>query len=296
MKRKGDNESTKPRCKKVASGAAVSVARLRPLAECPVCRGLVPDAPLYQCCRGHILCAPCLERLPTNRCPTCRGKYDRPASRNLIAEHLRDDDEIDFEFNCKHAAIGCSFKGDRREAKEHAAGECPFRKVPCPHPKCSALVELCNLMSHLKVAHPKGVYDHKSSGEGVFKNKLWTSSCFNATEAAWTVNAGQYDGQTFFLGCRKEKGLFHLWVSVANGAATASKYEARICIGGDKMSVRHQAKVFPIDLRQEDIWQHDECSSLTDKTVRHCVKAQKPRNDATDREPWMHVNFEMYMV
>ena len=54
--------------------------------ECPVCLETITlDEPIFQCEAGHLLCAPCLNSLVTEICPTCRGKIK---GRALVFEKI----------------------------------------------------------------------------------------------------------------------------------------------------------------------------------------------------------------
>merc|ERR1711915_196157 len=56
--------------------------------ECPVCRDRVGKE-VYQCHRGHLMCASCRVRLLT--CPVCRSLLTLPAIRNRAVEQIVDE-------------------------------------------------------------------------------------------------------------------------------------------------------------------------------------------------------------
>lgn len=53
--------------------------------ECPVCFD-IPDAEIFQCMKGHLICSMCRKKL--KKCPTCRENYTRPTPRNIAMERL----------------------------------------------------------------------------------------------------------------------------------------------------------------------------------------------------------------
>ena len=56
--------------------------------ECPVCKDRVGKE-VYQCHRGHLMCATCRVRLLT--CPVCRSLLTLPAIRNRAVEQIVDE-------------------------------------------------------------------------------------------------------------------------------------------------------------------------------------------------------------
>ncbi|XP_075980918.1 zinc finger TRAF-type-containing protein 1 homolog isoform X4 [Anticarsia gemmatalis] len=135
--------------------------RLGGILCCAVCLDL-PQAAVYQCSNGHLMCAPCFTHLLADArlrdeaatCPNCRVEISKTsASRNLAVEKtvselpseckyctcvfprhsLQHHEENTCEerlTGCRYACIGCPWLGPAHEAAAHEAA--------CAHPRKSA--------------------------------------------------------------------------------------------------------------------------------------------------------------
>ncbi|XP_047030773.1 cysteine and histidine-rich protein 1 homolog isoform X1 [Helicoverpa zea] len=135
--------------------------RLGGILCCAVCLDL-PQAAVYQCSNGHLMCAPCFTHLLADArlrdeaatCPNCRVEISKTsASRNLAVEKtvselpseckyctcvfprhsLQHHEENTCEerlTGCRFACIGCPWLGPAHEARAHEAA--------CAHPGKSA--------------------------------------------------------------------------------------------------------------------------------------------------------------
>ncbi|XP_039758948.1 cysteine and histidine-rich protein 1 homolog isoform X2 [Pararge aegeria] len=141
--------------------------RLGGILCCAVCLDL-PQAAVYQCSNGHLMCAPCFTHLLADArlrdesasCPNCRIEISKAnASRNLAVEkavselpsacrhctgvfprhslqHHEDQTCEQRVTGCRYACLGCGWRGAAAAGAAHEAA--------CAHPRQSAadLVEL----------------------------------------------------------------------------------------------------------------------------------------------------------
>ncbi|XP_072943020.1 zinc finger TRAF-type-containing protein 1 homolog isoform X2 [Epargyreus clarus] len=153
-KRKSDSASDCAQSEKLEN-------RLGGILCCAVCLDL-PQAAVYQCSNGHLMCAPCFTHLLADArlrdeaatCPNCRVEISKTtASRNLAVEKtvselpseckhctrvfprhsLQAHEEKICEerlTGCRYACIGCPWRGPAHEAGAHEAA--------CAHPARSA--------------------------------------------------------------------------------------------------------------------------------------------------------------
>ncbi|XP_052755667.1 zinc finger TRAF-type-containing protein 1 homolog isoform X4 [Galleria mellonella] len=126
--------------------------RLGGILCCAVCLDL-PQAAVYQCSNGHLMCAPCFTHLLADArlrdesatCPNCRVEISKTsASRNLAVEktvselpseckyctrvfprhslqHHEDSACEERLTGCRYACIGCGWRGPAHEAAAHEA-------------------------------------------------------------------------------------------------------------------------------------------------------------------------------
>ncbi|KAM3959363.1 zinc finger TRAF-type-containing protein 1 homolog [Aphomia sociella] len=145
--------------------------RLGGILCCAVCLDL-PQAAVYQCSNGHLMCAPCFTHLLADArlrdeaatCPNCRVEISKTsASRNLAVEktvselpseckyctkvfprhslqHHEDKTCEERLTGCRYACIGCGWRGPAHEARGHEA--------QCAHPRGSAADVVAVLAAH----------------------------------------------------------------------------------------------------------------------------------------------------
>jgi len=95
--------------------------------ECCVCLQ-EPDAEIFQCYSGHLICKQCYERImsgPKKICPTCRRKFSTIANRNRFAEEVMSKRTV----SCRNP--GCVETMQRLELKKHLETECKKRDRSC---------------------------------------------------------------------------------------------------------------------------------------------------------------------
>ena len=69
---------------KTCAKFTVSADELKDVLECPVCLKVPRQPPIYQCERGHCICAACHSKL--SNCPVCRIPMGK--TRSLIFEKV----------------------------------------------------------------------------------------------------------------------------------------------------------------------------------------------------------------
>ena len=94
------------------------------------------------------MCAPCFKNLAQQHCPTCRGQYDVPARRSLLAEELVSG--ATFTVSCSNVA--CQEMVEGRGMKTHMA-VCQHRVVPCPYSACNEEIALDLVTEHIVLVH-----------------------------------------------------------------------------------------------------------------------------------------------
>ena len=92
------------------------------------------------------MCAPCFKYVLPQQCPTCRGQYDAPVRRSLLAEELVS--SATFAVSCGNMACQELFVG--RELETHMT-YCQHRAVPCPFSACNGAIALESAIQHIVV-------------------------------------------------------------------------------------------------------------------------------------------------
>lgn len=78
--------------------------------ECPICNEYM-SGQIYNCSRGHSLCADCKKML--NKCPFCNANLT--SSRNYVLEEIAEKTKL----RCRNTSAGCTFVGEARIMKVH---------------------------------------------------------------------------------------------------------------------------------------------------------------------------------
>uniref|UniRef100_A0A1B6LI10 RING-type E3 ubiquitin transferase n=1 Tax=Graphocephala atropunctata TaxID=36148 RepID=A0A1B6LI10_9HEMI len=149
------------------------------LLECPVCLDHATP-PIYQCCKGHILCQNCHPRLTT--CPICRSHLpgDRNSAMEKVAEKLM--------YPCKNTVTGCSMMLKLDDKQEHEEG-CGFRHYACIVSTCHWKGYKPELVVHLQSNHSDRLISGSSKevqvpltvqvGGAMFISHHWIQSAHN---------------------------------------------------------------------------------------------------------------------
>ena len=79
---------------------------------------------VLQCKLGHIVCEECYVRLNVaKQCPQCRGSFNRPATRNFLAEKLLKT----IDKRCRYEVMGCRYFAKNSEKLAEHEGLCELR-------------------------------------------------------------------------------------------------------------------------------------------------------------------------
>uniref|UniRef100_A0A0D9ZUD4 RING-type E3 ubiquitin transferase n=1 Tax=Oryza glumipatula TaxID=40148 RepID=A0A0D9ZUD4_9ORYZ len=117
--------------------------------ECGVCC-LPLRPPIFQCEVGHVVCAPCRDKLaPAGRCHVCRaavagGEYRRCHALERLVDAIR--------VACPHAAHGCAARPAYHDVEAHRLA-CPHGPCHCPGERCGFVGSTAALVDHFAAAH-----------------------------------------------------------------------------------------------------------------------------------------------
>jgi len=113
--------------------------------DCPVCHEqLYP--PVYQCCKGHMLCCSCYDTIEQRRqpCPTCRGTLPNPRVECLLFRQIA---KL-LEYECPFP--GCSQKLSFDQVLGHKES-CQRRPFKCGW--CEELHGTAEMVVHMQQKH-----------------------------------------------------------------------------------------------------------------------------------------------
>uniref|UniRef100_A0A0E0KYL6 RING-type E3 ubiquitin transferase n=1 Tax=Oryza punctata TaxID=4537 RepID=A0A0E0KYL6_ORYPU len=117
--------------------------------ECGVCC-LPLRPPIFQCEVGHVVCAPCRDKLaPAGKCYVCRvavagGEYRRCYALERLVDSIR--------VACPHAARGCDATPAYHGLDAHRRA-CPHAVCHCPGEACGFAGSTAALLDHFAAAH-----------------------------------------------------------------------------------------------------------------------------------------------
>lgn len=86
--------------------------------KCPICVE-VPEAEIYQCKNGHVICNKCKDQLTVGRCPQCRVAFEVDGGdliRNRVLESLVKSVVVP----CPFRHNGCSRNFSLKKIKNHS--------------------------------------------------------------------------------------------------------------------------------------------------------------------------------
>jgi len=105
---------------------------------CPVCKQIPRTVPIPVCPNGHIICQPCLNKLETLVCPTCRVPI-LPNKFSVVAAGVASK----LLHLCKFQ--GCKVKMTLTKVKIHELN-CKMRHVECD--RCHEMAPIHNFLNH----------------------------------------------------------------------------------------------------------------------------------------------------
>ena len=153
----------------ISMGMSKLKLSLKEALECPVCRKLPQQIPIYQCNNDHIICLSCHSQLET--CSVCQGSLG--TSRSLVAEKFLEAGKFleSFSEPCKFARHGCDSLVVSNNTEAHAK-ECTFRLVVCPIDSCEHMIPLSKMNDHIKKDHQHGYDMFVSTQSGKYSGNI----------------------------------------------------------------------------------------------------------------------------
>jgi len=115
--------------------------------HCPICHELPRTAPIFNCTRGHLICANCKPRV--NTCPLCRCPNIN--QRNQFAERLLATALDGLVLDCKNKDDGCRVRDLVYKLVDHEK-ICVYRHIQCParhRGACNWLGPLSKMLLHV---------------------------------------------------------------------------------------------------------------------------------------------------
>ena len=206
------------------------------------------------------VCSPCYSLLGAAKpCPECRGQYDSPVRRNVLAERLIA--SATFAVSCGN--MECEEMVLGREVGEHMA-ECKHREVPCPFIRCRNRIKLGSVREHIKLHRPvmcinlKFKFGLSEVLKNNFKNKI---------EFIFPLQVFKQQGQRFYLQCFSRNKMFIATVKVEGGREEAARWRVTVTIPSARKTVSCESEVFPMDMSTTDMINSGECLFLMEKEV-----------------------------
>jgi hypothetical protein len=228
------------------SNAIMIAKELADVVQCVICISVPRSGHIFQCPNGHLTCSKCSQKMDQTLCAVCRAPLPQTRIRSIAAEQMIE--RLGFIFPCAH---GCDFSAAKRELEKHE-NKCQKRLVLCPDSWCKETIPLYTLLQHLDVEFKREV---KNSKDGFFSD-CWAVSD-EAQEAqnyrCWDATICKYVNTMFFTKLIKADGMFHIWLYIAAGAEEAKKYQVKITVANSASSLSLTGKVFPIDIKQDDV-------------------------------------------
>jgi hypothetical protein len=258
------------------TGASIPANTLRENLECPICMEVRFRGRVFQCVRGHHICALCKadETInPIKVCPTCRQGYNYPTTRSFAIESLIHLCEWEANLACMYA--GCISKGSKAQMDEHYY--CDHVQVPCPQRKCPKKMAVNELVQHLKIDHLDiGIWNGPPT-----RCLLLLPLRANQAATRWSMNLCDYDDNTFVRGFKKEPNtnLYYAWVSVLGGPLVAAMYEVEISMKGNRVEFKAICAVHAFAKREMEIVEEKECFILCEAQVEQSRVDYSGNND-----------------
>ena len=236
-------------------GRADIKKKIEEQAQCTICYRITTK--VLQCPNGHLTCENCLKKCDSENCATCRcsltdvkqGTYIRPLAMEILI------DSVDLKRSCNNPS--CDFSASKIAMNRHK-NRCLQRLVPCPMYFCSFEVELTCLMTHLKTNCLKYPIEELK----VTKTSHYSETIKIPNEDFISVDDLEVakfkiiklKTTKFIPKFVRSDGIYYTWIQVLGGHKKASKYSVTITVGkGTDTRITHQGKVFPIDVKQEQI-------------------------------------------
>jgi len=245
--------------------------------ECPVCFKL-PRGQVFQCERGHCVCADCRAKL--TQCPTCRVALGQ--LRNLVAEQLL----TELSHNCKFADHGCTFEETLTALESHEE-ECRYRLVNCSSLSCDTKrVSMAQLEKHIKEDHlPVGDLNAKCYTSGKFLARLNVQGSDLEQPFIYFKPIYIQVGEHIFFrqALRNQEGQWHLWLYMIGTPKECEEctYTIQVFAVGKKERLTYHGCCIPLDHSWEKVTQLGQCLNFSNATAKYFMVGDKIQYQVT---------------
>ena len=183
---------------------------------------------------------------PGHRCSSkcaCRTGPDGKKHQNV--EQVTDlAEQTTVKISCQN--VGCVYFGLKKDLSQHG-NKCEYRLVQCPFRSFCTCPDVLPVNKIIEQCHVARQLNDTETCNMIIGNRG-----FKAVNYSWTKESGNDDH--FILHYAKvDARLMYAWVSVIGDVETASKFKAVITVEDGPTSITHQGKVFPVDVKHEDI-------------------------------------------
>jgi len=231
--------------------------------KCPVCLKLPRKAPVYQCEKGHCVCAECHSKL-TN-CPICRVALGK--IRNLIFEEFL---KV-MVHKCKFGDYGCKFEATIGPLESHEKG-CGHRLVNCPDLTCKTQVSMAHAVEHLRKEHDPSEHPNTRMIQRTF---ILKRADFDKDQC-WVENHITFEDKHFFQECwRSNGGQWTIWVYMLGSRNDCEKQTYTIKLFSQdekrKEKLTYLGYCVPLDMTKEQVASSGNCLSLTDAVAKRLM-------------------------
>ena len=183
----------------------------------------------------------------------------------------------------------------KEDLPEHER-KCEYRNVPCPfHKECKRPeMPLNEVLEHRGSAF----YDirHMERGYDEIEWPLWKTTSPPTPLDITDFRVRMHQGAHFVLQFTSIGSNVYAWVCIIGNAEMAGKFTAKITVGQDgPTTTSHSGKVFPVDMKIEDIREHEDDGVLSfplDKRGRKLLK-QGPQQGPLDRYLRLNIRYEI---
>jgi hypothetical protein len=235
---------------------------LEAILECIICHVVPRNGPIFQCTNGHLVCEECSEKTAAAKsCSVCQVRLPHTKSRCIAAEQVIE--KTDFVFDCVNAGDGCHFSAVRKRLQKHE-GSCEARMVPCPDAPCKESLPLNKLLQHLEFKTDRYTPVYK---DAVLTAKF-TCSDMTLQNLGWRVQICKHAINTFFAKFVRVNGIFYTWLYIVADEDVAKKYQVKITIANPTIFFSCTWKVFPIDLKEEVMFERDDVLTFGESLFR----------------------------
>jgi len=249
---------------------SIDTSVLKDLLECPVCLRVPRSSPIFQCARGHVVCAECKPNV--NTCPICRDVLGN--IRSLVSEKVLEK----LPAPCKYSDTGCEVELMRSELPSHQK-KCKYRSVNCVDLACQQPVSLVNLLNHIDNDHETEDFVRVEGGE-YSSHFIVNEEDFNK-DIMWISDQLHFDQKYFYRECcRSNKGLWYIWVYQLDTSSPAdSNYTCEISVlSADRQEVLScKSRPLSLDYTKEKVADSGRGLVFTDSTARLFWEENKVR-------------------